>query len=556
MSDHLCSYPIYTYVSTKAGYDPVKTYYVCAPEHSAVSTDCLAQFAETSGWREAAEEQGAILVMPAAPQGWDKLPSTLFMDIYGQTRNKFHTRSGKAPWGRQGGLWCWETVIYLAGYDEGAAFAGTALIKCPNMFAAAALVGGAPADFSAGDQPSSHWFVKNVSPEYCRKNRDIPVCLWMLGSGNQIAQAADYFTQCGGTICAEPQDIPFAGYGTQLWRSEEHPAHQVRVFPGTFEATPALTELITGELFSHVVRWKNGPDGTLDWVDSRDEFYRDPRFVRHTVTANGTDYDFFVHIPAGMSREEAAGLPLVFTVHGRGEPAWMFTTKNGWDRLADETREFIVVSPDSPGNIWFLDRDGEAFPVMVRAMEELYRIDTSRVYLTGFSNGGMMVREVGVRYPHLFAGISPWNAPRADSFTIHKEDSPAMPDQFGPEMNRVLAEFTASGFELPYYFCYGDNDPTSSPRENLLLDTILKANGCTGEAVPVDGNIRYSKVAGYVQGERLSTVFYPNAKGTPFVAVTTMMEMPHGAIHDESRAVWSFLKPFRRSMDTKKISIG
>ena len=122
MSDQLCSHPVYTYISTKAGYDPAKTYYVCAPERNASDVDNLAKF--------------------AAASGWDTLPPTLFMDIYGQTRNKFHSRSGKAPWGRQGSLWCWETVIYLAGYEEGAEFAGKALVKCPNMFAATALVDG------------------------------------------------------------------------------------------------------------------------------------------------------------------------------------------------------------------------------------------------------------------------------------------------------------------------------------------------------------------------------------------------------------------------------
>lgn len=555
MIDNLCRHPIYTYTSTKAGYDPAKTYYVCAPAQDAADLDSAAQFAETSGWREAAEEQGAILVMPVAPQGWDALPPTLFMDIYSETRNKFRTRSGNALWGRQGSLWCWETVLYLAGYGDGAVFAGNALVKCPNMFAATVLVGDAPADFSAGDEPSSHWFVKNVSAGYSKKNRDIPVCLWMLGGGKRADQAAEYFSASNGTDYARPAHMTLGGYETRLWQSPKRPAHQVQTFDGQFKATPALTDLIVKELFSHAIRWKDGPDGTLDWVDSKDEFYRDPRFIRHTVTVNGNDYDFFAHLPAGMSKEEAAGLPLVFTVHGRGEPAWMFTTKNGWDKLADETKAFIVVSPDSPGNIWFLDRDGEAFPKMIRAMEELYHIDTSRVYLTGFSNGGMMVREVGVRYPELFAGVSPWNAPRMDSFTLHKEDSPAMPDHFGPEMDDLITRFLNSGFELPYYFCYGDSDPAASPKENLLLDTVLKANGRTRETVSADSAAQYPDEAGYTQGDRFSTVFYSCADGSARVAVTTMRDMPHGAIHDESRAVWNFLKQFRRLPGARSISM-
>ncbi len=555
MNVELCSYPIYTYVSTKAGYDPAKTYYVCAPKKDAATLEDAARFAQESGWQDAAEERGAILVMPIAPQGWDVLPATLFIDIYGQTRNKFRSLSGKAPWGRQGSLWCWETVLYLVGYEEGAKFAGEALVSCPNAFAAAALVGGAPSDFSAGDQPSSHWFVKQVSNGYAKKNWDIPVCLWMLGCGEQAERAAAYFAQSCGADPQRPVQTGVKGHEARLWQAPDRPAQQVRVFPGQFEASPVLTALIVDELFSHVVRWKDGPDGSLDWIDNREEFYQDPRFVRHTVAANGNDYDFFVHLPAGMNREEATGLPLVFTVHDRGDPAWMFTTKNGWDTLADETREFVVASPDSPGNIWFLDRDGEAFPEMIRVMVELYHIDPARVYLTGFSNGGMMVREVGVRFPELFAGVSPWNAPKMDSFTLHKEDSPAMPDRFGPEMEELLAAFAESGYDLPYYFCYGDSDPAASPKENLLLDAALKANDCTGGSESLDSALKYPCTAGFTQGERFSTVVYPDETGVARVAVTTMRDMPHGAIHDESRAVWDFLKRFRRLAGRKKISV-
>lgn len=53
--------------------------------------------------------------------------------------------------------------------------------------------------------------------------------------------------------------------------------------------------------------------------------------------------------------------------------------------------------------------------------------------------------------------------------------------------------------------------------------------------------------------EMNSTVLYPNNRGTAMAAVTTMKDMPHGAIHDESCAVWNFLKQFRRTAGAKNI---
>ena len=38
----------------------------------------------------------------------------------------------------------------------------------------------------------------------------------------------------------------------------------------------------------------------------------------------------------------------------------------------------------------------------------------------------------------------------------------------------------------------------------------------------------------------------PEADGAVPVSVTVMKEMPHGAIHDQSRAAWRFLSRFRR----------
>ena len=57
-------YELYHYISTRADYDPVKTFYVCAPEADACSYSAAEAFAERSGWKALAEEEGAVLVLP------------------------------------------------------------------------------------------------------------------------------------------------------------------------------------------------------------------------------------------------------------------------------------------------------------------------------------------------------------------------------------------------------------------------------------------------------------------------------------------------------------
>lgn len=590
MNDPISTHPLYFYVSTKAACDPVKTIYLCAPEPEAATVESAKRFAEAAGWQALAEENAAVLVVPAAPSGWAAQPPSLFQELFRETRNRFKAPAGESIPGLNGVLMCWEPIIYGVGYAEGAKFLGNSLTNYPNTFAAAALVGGGPDSDGAGDLPSNHWLVDEVSGGYSRRNRDIPVHVWLFpdgpwgqecepergpgrkrepGPGSErelgrepglgrergpececkpwqaLADAAKLFVDWN-RIAAPPITTNVRGLPCRLWRSDANCADQVRLFDGTFCGERELARLIMEECFNHVVRWKDGPDGKLALVDSRAEFYRDPRFIRRTIITESGSYDYFVHLPEGMSAGDAAGLPLVFTVHGRGEPAWMFTTKNGWDRLADETREFVLVSPDSEGNVWFLDRDSQAFAEIVEDMVRTYQIDASRVYLTGFSNGGMITREVGMLYPQLFAAISPWNAPRQDTVTMHRGGRGDQ-EQLGEEIAAVAETFLNGGWQLPCAFVYGDSDNKAPASGNLLLGTFLRANGCN--EVPDEvwrGASHYPPEAGYAEGDRLTVRAFCGPDGTVRVTETIVRDMPHGAMFEESRAVWEFLKPFYR----------
>ena len=72
---------LYCHISTKAGFDPVKTLYVCAPGADAASYEAAARFAQASGWREIAEQDGAVLVLPIVPYGWRAEDAGLLMVI-------------------------------------------------------------------------------------------------------------------------------------------------------------------------------------------------------------------------------------------------------------------------------------------------------------------------------------------------------------------------------------------------------------------------------------------------------------------------------------------
>ena len=138
------------YVSTRACYDPAKTIFVIAPGEEAGNLASAERFAVRSGWQALAEYDGAVLILPLAQAGWNAEPASLPGLIYNRLRGGVESRNGKSLFGRGGKIWCWETMIYLVGYGDGAVFAGNCVVAEPGRFAAAALIGGAPGTIRPG----------------------------------------------------------------------------------------------------------------------------------------------------------------------------------------------------------------------------------------------------------------------------------------------------------------------------------------------------------------------------------------------------------------------
>lgn len=534
---------IYTYVSNRADYDPVKTIFVCAPAKEVQNYEDAEQFAKDYGWIELAEYEKAVLILPIVSDGWKKEKNSLLFEIYQEVRNTFLSRNGRSLLGREGKLWSWETMIYVAGYEDGATFAGNCVVAYPNLFAAAALIEGVPTDYESGEKDSNHWMVSKVSEDYQRKNNQIPSCVWLIGvKQEEQERVKEYFTKSKQVYQGE-KSISLGKMDAVCYYNEENCAEQFRFTERIIPDRREVTRIIWQDFFNKVIRWKDGPDGTLKMHPDYNTYYDGKSFRQHSVTVGGLDYPFGVHLPAGMQKEAVKNLPVVFSVHGRGEPAWLFCTKNGWDRLSDETKEFIVVLPDSPGNVWSLERDGTAFEEMINELARIYQIDRNRVYLTGFSNGGSITREVGTTYPQLFAAIAPYNAP------AH------VPGITMPEL--IAPKLLESEYEIPYWMYIGDQDSATNLAD--VQEQIVKmceVNHCENKPVEIRTKENcYTPERGYQQGERFTTEIYCDKAGNAKIGYTIMKNMPHGAIMEQSLATWEFLKHFCRVDGSKEVCL-
>lgn len=118
--------------------------------------------------------------------------------------------------------------------------------------------------------------------------------------------------------------------------------------------------------------------------------------------------DYYAHLPAAYESDTKKKWPLILFLHGSGERGYDIEDlmNNGLPRNVDVQPNFsaIVIAPQcSPDEWWsppelndFLDR-----------VEAKYRVDASRVYLTGLSMGGYGAWSLAVDSPGRFAAVVP-----------------------------------------------------------------------------------------------------------------------------------------------------
>ncbi len=128
------------------------------------------------------------------------------------------------------------------------------------------------------------------------------------------------------------------------------------------------------------------------------------KFTRtQTQTVN-----YLLYLPPGYEADSAKKWPLMLFLHGAGERGSELTRVaiHGPPRLVNSGTNFpfILVSPQCPeGQRWTND----ALVGLLDDVQATYRVDKSRVYVTGLSMGGYGTWSLGSSYPERFAAIAP-----------------------------------------------------------------------------------------------------------------------------------------------------
>lgn len=113
-----------------------------------------------------------------------------------------------------------------------------------------------------------------------------------------------------------------------------------------------------------------------------------------------------VRVPKGYATDHR--YPLIVALHGQGGQAKQIL-RYYEGLLGDRVDEFIIAAPqDYKGYQFYCTPQEAAEPIeLLEQLRHRYRIDTSRIYLTGYSMGGHGSFMTGILCPDVYAAVMP-----------------------------------------------------------------------------------------------------------------------------------------------------
>lgn len=132
-------------------------------------------------------------------------------------------------------------------------------------------------------------------------------------------------------------------------------------------------------------------------------------FLMRTVTVGGKDMKYVAYVPS--SYDPAKPMPTIIFLNGAGEcgtdglkEVFHFGTAV---MLDSEKWPFLILFPQKQDVKTLWEDEDPMVMAILEASRKEFNVDSSRLYLTGLSQGGHGTWAIAAKHPDLFAAIAP-----------------------------------------------------------------------------------------------------------------------------------------------------
>jgi len=196
---------------------------------------------------------------------------------------------------------------------------------------------------------------------------------------------------------------------------------------------------------------------------------------------------YYAYVP--RSYNGTRQMPLIVYLHGYAPDLnkvnWILPPQGLLDGC--EKHGYLMVAPFARSNTDFQSIGELDVMHVLQLAKKRWKVDEDRVFLLGYSMGGMGAWTVGAHYPDQFAGVVALSA-RNDWYLWHGYAR----DKIKPFKRHLIdMEFASGMFEnfrnLPVLCYFGTNDTLIKPQQSLSAAVEFKALGFDFETRPLAG---------------------------------------------------------------------
>lgn len=308
------------------------------------------------------------------------------------------------------------------------------------------------------------------------------------------------------------------------------------------------------------------------------------------------DFKYKLYVPGEHHSDKES--PLLVMLHGCGQNPDDFATGTNMNTLA-EKEKFLVLYPDmnhafnplDPSGYnpfgcwnWFLDKNqhrGEGHPRLINEMinkvKSEYKVDSNKVYATGFSAGGSLACILGVTYPDVFHSIGIYSGlaydaanvffltdPMAKEAKVRMEKGVHDPYECGNKAFQEMGEYKK---KIRVIVFHGTSDTTVNPINGHQVitqwaQTNFLVEGGTGLADVTPAVVK----SDIINGKSYTQHIYTDGDSEPLLELWMIGDMghtwssgsPNGSYTDPmgpnaTEIIWNFLSKNQQQPGEKRI---